>query len=112
MKLKTFSQHINETADRNLITLAKLGLAEGLRVLEWWVDPTPDPDQAGMIRVNWIEYYDWPNEHEDDMHIIQPQSSDQSRGGIKRKMTRFAMESGLDWLLDRETGEMTEVKYK
>jgi len=110
MELKTFGQHVNEAADQNLITLAKLGLVEGLRVLEWWVDPTPD--QPGMIRVNWKEYYNWPNEHEDDLWAIQPVRSGLSRGNIKRRMTRFAMESELDWLLDRETGEMTQVKYQ
>jgi hypothetical protein len=113
MKLNKFSQFISESgSQQNLAKLAKLGLADGLRVLEWWIDPTPDPDQPGMIKVNWTENHNWPNEHEDDLWAIQPVKSDLSRRNIKSRMTRFAMESGLDWLLDRETGEMTEVKYK
>jgi hypothetical protein len=112
MKLNKFSQFLAESdSKQNLARLAKLGLIDGLRVLEWWVDPTPNPDQPGMVMVNWKEYYNWPNEHEDDLWVIQPVKSDLSRGNIKRRMTRFAMESELDWLLDRETGEMTEVTY-
>jgi hypothetical protein len=112
MKLSKFNQFISESSNDlpPAVKLAKLGLADGLGVLDWQVDPTPDPDQAATVRVNWTEYVNWPNESEDDFDVTTQFGSDQSRGFIARRMMRFAKSSGLDWVYDREIGTWKKVE--
>jgi hypothetical protein len=110
MKALDFENFLLESADDipQIIKLAKLGLADGLCVLEWWTEV--ETDASELVTVQWKEAYNWPNESEDDLLVETRFNINASLSFIEKRLMSFAKRSGLDWVHDTERDTWKKVK--
>jgi hypothetical protein len=110
MKALDFKNFLLESADDlpQVIKLAKLGLADGLHVLEWWTEV--EADASALLTVYWRESYNWPEGSDDDMLVETRFTINSSLGFIEKRLMRFAKSSGLDWVHDMERDTWKKVK--
>jgi hypothetical protein len=110
MKLSKFNQFVFESSNDlpPAVKLAKLGLADGLRVLEWWTEV--EADASALLTVYWRESYNWPEGSDDDMLVETQFTINSSLGFIEKRLMRFAKSSGLDWVHDMDRDTWKKVK--
>lgn len=109
MKTLDFKNFLLESADDlpPTVKLAKLGLSPGISVIEWSADV--DPNSPDSIKIVWSERYAWPEKSADDDRVQQHADVRVSRGGIERKMSRWAKQNGFDWVHDMERDTWKKV---
>ena len=109
MKLNTFNQFISESSGSlpPEVKLAKLGLGNGVNVLEWWTDK--DSESTTILKVYFIERYNWPESSEDDIMAEVNFDIKSSLGLVEKRMMYFAKQGDLDWIHDMERDTWKKV---